>query len=324
MRREYLVLLLIIVLSGSYLFLRQDNRENYILPEIKQVDTAKITGLVIEKNHKPIKFVRQDKKWFVTDKRFPADQSAVEDMLSALKTFKLSLLVSENQDMMRYDLGPASRINIKALKDGDPVFQFSLGKIAPSHNHSYVMLLDDKNIYQADGNFRSHFDKTVQDFRDKKVMEFKKDSISKVIIKKDKKSKTLSRTEQLKEKQDEKAKEKAKITWASDDGKPVDRKSLDKLLSALALLKCHKFLEDISKKELEKQTALYQISLDNGSEISLSLFAGPDKDDKDAKENKEKEMKAVSSMSPDVFELDGFDNKEIVEGVESLLGINKK
>ena len=304
MRREYLVLLLIIVLSGAYLLLRQDNREHYALPEIKQIDSTEISELLIEKNQKSIKLSKQDKQWFVTDKAYPADKSAVDDMLSTLKNFKISLLVSQNKDLHRYELGPESRIDVKALKDGKPVFEFSLGKTAPSHNHTYIMLKEDKNIYQADGNFRTRFDKTVQDFRDKKVMGFPKDSIQQIILNKEKKTKTLTRTEQQAKKN-----EKPAIAWASDDGEPVDRKALDGLLSDLSFLKCQKFLEDISKKELEKQKPLCRITLKNGTDMSLSFFAD---------EENEEEMKALSSMSPYVFELSRLNGKEIVDNVDTL------
>jgi hypothetical protein len=308
MRREYPVLLLIIVLSGVYLFLRQDNMEHYTLPEIKRMDSTEISELLIQKNQEAIKFFKEEEQWFVTDKKYPADKSAVDDMLSTLKTFKLSLLVSQNQDRRRYDLGPENRIDVKALKEGQPVFEFSLGKTAPSHNHTYVMLQNDKNIYQADGNFRTGFDKTVQDFRDKKVMEFKKDSIKKIIIQKGKKTKTLTRTEQTKEN------EKSKIIWASDDGKAVDRKALNGLLSDLSFLKCQKFSEDISKEEFEKQKPLCRITLKNGIDMSLSLFAD--------KKDKEEEIKAVSSMNPYVFELSRFNGKEIVENIDTILNID--
>ena len=47
------------------------------------------------------------------------------------------------------------------------VFEFTIGKQAPSFNHTFVMTGSDKNIYHAKGSFRADFNKTVDEFKEK-------------------------------------------------------------------------------------------------------------------------------------------------------------
>nr|NJM04279.1 DUF4340 domain-containing protein [Desulfobacula sp.] len=178
MKKEYLILIALILLFSAYLFLHKENRDHYTLPEIDKIDTSELTGLALERKEGPLGFTRKDKQWVLTDKEYPADQASVDGMLDVLKTLKLSALVSEKQDLKRYELDEDHRILVKALKGEKSVFEFALGKTAPSQNHTFVMLKDDKNVYHAGGNLKTHFDKTLEDFRDKKVMEFQEASLN--------------------------------------------------------------------------------------------------------------------------------------------------
>lgn len=307
MKKEYLILIVLILLFSAYLFLHKENKDTYTLPQIKKIDTTQVTGLILEKKDGPVKFTRKEKQWFLTDKDYPADSALVESMLDALKTLKLSALVSEKQDLKRYELDDESRIMVMVMKNDDTVFEFSMGKTAPTQNHTFVMIKDDKNIYHAGGNLKSHFDRTVEDFRDKKVLEFKEASLKKVILEKDGKSKILASKEEKKDK------DKIDVVWSSEDGAFVDNQVVSTLLSTLSFLKCQKYLDSPTKAELEKKSPLCKIILENETGLELILFKG----------DKEEKLYGISSMNNYAFELSRFNGREIVSNVEKLLGIKK-
>jgi hypothetical protein len=175
MKKEYLILVALILILGAYLLFHKENKNNYVLPKIAKIDISKITGLVIAKIQIPIEFTKKEGTWVITDKEYPADSSSVENMLDTLKTLKLSALVSEKEDLKRYELDDENVILVKAMNGQKIVFEFTIGKTAPSFNHTFVKLTSDKNIYQANGSFRAYFDKTLEDFRDKKVLEVKEE-----------------------------------------------------------------------------------------------------------------------------------------------------
>jgi hypothetical protein len=169
MKKEYLILIAIIVFASSYLFLHKENQDNYKLPEIKTIDAAKITGIIIQKSKETINFTKKNDKWLLSDsdKEFPANSSFVKDMFDAVKTFKLTALVSRKSDLQKYELDQKKRINVQLSENNKTVFEFTIGKPAPSFNHTFVMIANDKNIYHANGSLKSDFDKTLDEFKEK-------------------------------------------------------------------------------------------------------------------------------------------------------------
>ncbi|OGR24305.1 MAG: hypothetical protein A2277_01945 [Desulfobacterales bacterium RIFOXYA12_FULL_46_15] len=307
MKKEYLILIVLILLFSAYLFLHKENKNTYTLPEIKTIDTAQVTGLILEKKDRTVQFTQKEKQWVLTDKEYPADPALVETMLNTLKTLKLSALVSEKQDLKRYELDDENRVLVKAMKNDETVFEFSLGKTAPTRNHTFVMIKEDKNIYHAGGDLKSHFDRTAEDFRDKKVLEFKDGSLKKVTLEKDGKSKTLI------SKEGKKDKEKTETVWSSEDGVSVDHKAVTELLSTLAFLKCQKYPDSPARTDLEKDKPLCKIILENEANLELILFKG----------DTEEKINGISSMNNYVFELSRFNGEQIISDVEKLLGIQK-
>ena len=314
MKKEYLILILLILLFSAYLFLHKENRDHYTLPEISAIDPSQLTDLVLEKKDGAIRFTRKDNQWVLTDKEYPADAASVQSMLDALKTFKLSALVSEKQDVKRYELDDENRIIVKALKGEESVFEFTLGKTAPTRNHTFVMVQNDKNIYHANGNLKPDFDKTVQDFRDKKVLEFKEASLKRIMVETGGKSKTLISREAATEEEEAPDKENPSVTWVSEDGTPIDHEGLANLLSTLSSLQCQQYLETPDKTGLEKSKPLGRIVLETETRLELTLFKG----------DQEEQINGISSMNGYAFELSRFNGKEILSHMEQLLGIKKE
>ncbi|MCG8619034.1 MAG: DUF4340 domain-containing protein, partial [Desulfobacterales bacterium] len=173
MKKEYLILIVLIAALSAYLFLKKDNQVHYELPVPAALETADITRVDITKNNTTITLTRGEENWTVAEAAYPVDQSAVDRVLDALKEVKLSALVSEAGDLVRYDLDQENGITVTAFADKDKeIRRLIVGKAAPSFNHTFIMLDDGKSVYQADGSFRNDFDKTVDDFRDKVVMDF--------------------------------------------------------------------------------------------------------------------------------------------------------
>ncbi len=308
MKKEYLILIVVIIFASSYLLLHKENRDNYKLPEIEDINTSKLTGIIINSSNGNIKFIKKGESWVLTDKEFPADSSSVQDMFDILKTFKLTALVSQNKNLQKYELDKKKHVRVKLLENNKTIFEFTIGKLAPSFNHTFVMLANDKNIYHANGSFRGHFNQSLDDFRDKKVLEFHEKSIKQFSIEKDGKTKTLISKE---EKEEEKENH---ITWSSEDGTSADKKVVSDLLSSISFLKCEQYPATPDKGSLKDKQPLCRIQLENKDTIELTIY----------KNDKQDNFIGISSMSDYLFSLSEFDGSRIVENIEKLLGIEKK
>lgn len=305
MKKEYLILILLILSFSAYLFLHKEDTDNTMLPEIKKIDVEKMTGIVLSKKEGPLKFFKEENKWTITDNAYPADLSSVKSMLDTIKEVKLSALVSQKGNLERYELDEDNRIQVKVTKNQDTLFEFSIGKTAPTANHTFVMVTNNKNVYHANGSFRSHFDKTLEDFRDKKVVEFKEKSIKQFTIEKDGLSKTLISHEEKKDK------EASSMDWKFQDGSSADKAIVSNLLSSVSFLKCEKYLDAFAKNELQKEAPLLTIRFENEEKNELILYKAKTKDN----------FLGMSSMNEYAFALNSYTGKEIVSNSEKLLGL---
>ena len=160
-KKEYLILLLVIVALSAYLFMRKEDRSLYELPVLPEVSKKEISKIEILKGNTGMVLNKKDEKWYIAPQNYPADGNLVDGMLAELETLTVTTLVSESGDYQRYDLGDDKKITVKAW-DGEKLLRnFEVGKAASSFRHTFVKLAEDNRVYHARNNFRNTFDKTV-------------------------------------------------------------------------------------------------------------------------------------------------------------------
>ena len=325
MKKEYIILIILIICLGAYLGFKQDNQVHYELPTIPQVDTARIDRLEISKAGRVVTLNKSENGWTVTDKKFPANTDDVNQMIDTLKEIKLSALVSEAKDLIRYELDDPHAVKVKALAGNEVLRSLAIGKTAPSYNHTFIYLNDtDRTVYQANGNFNGKFDKPAADFRDKQVLAFDPDSMKKITLEKQGKTVTLVKAPTA-EKPDQKKEDAQKdaptenttpekATWKNEDGSDVDQKTISDLLSSLSKLECQAFLNDDEAAQLKEKAPSCKISLENDKTFVLNLF---DKND-------DQDVEGSCSNTPYAFTLTSYKAEDIVSYTDKLMGIEKQ
>ena len=191
MKKEYLILTALILILSAYIVFHKDNNNTYSLLKINLPQKSKIIKLILGKNNKELIFKKEkEEKWIINT--YPANQSLVNNILDAISNLKVSALISsQKKDIKRYQLDNENKIKVKAFENDKKVFEFTIGKTAPSFNHTFVAFKNNPNIYHANGSFRPDFEKSIEDYRDKKILDFEKKSIKKIILKKNKISKKI-------------------------------------------------------------------------------------------------------------------------------------
>jgi hypothetical protein len=325
MKKEYIILIILIIGLSGYLGLKKDNQVHYELPTIPQVDTTRIDRVEISKADRLVVLNKGENGWTVTDKKFSANPEDIEQMIGTLKAIKLSALVSEAKDLARYELDDTHAVKVKALAGKEAVRSFVIGKTAPSYNHTFIYL-DDKNrtVYQANGNFKSQFDKEIADFRDKKVLEFDPAGVKKVTLEKQGqivtliKSQTPETTDQEKDETKKDLIEKKplpeKSTWKKEDGSLTDQKTISDLLSSLSKLECQAFLDEDKAARLKEIQPSCKILLENDKPFILNLF----------NKNDDQDVQGSCSYTPYAFTLSSYKAEDIVSYADKLLGIEQQ
>jgi hypothetical protein len=312
MKKEYLILTVLIVALSAYLVFKKDNRQNYTLPAPVKISKGEIDKIVITRKDLSLEIAldrsKDTESWVVTDKKFAADMTAVSNMLDVARNLKISALISESRDTLRYELDDDHAIQVNAFKGKKLLLSFMVGKTAPSANHTFIMLAGDPNIYQADKSFKNNFDTTVDNLRDKKVLTFKEASIKQITLKKDGVTKILTAIPSKDEK------EESAVSWKFKDGTSPDKKTLTNLLSSLSVLTCERFSDTLSKENLEKKVPFCKIILENEAPFVLNFF-----DEKNGDS-----LAATSSMSPYPFVLESYKRQDILSYVDKLAGLVKE
>jgi hypothetical protein len=320
MKKEYIILVVVIAGLCAYLALKKDNQINYDLPTLATVETTAVDQIHITGGDTPLTLSKTDKGWTVSDKAYPAASAAVNDVLDTVKTLNLSALVSESGNLVRYDLDPDNALYARVLANGKVVREFTIGKTAPSGNHTFVMLKNDTRVFQADNSFRDQFDKSVDEFRDKEVLRLKPADINTIFLEKNGVFQTLTRNalekdlpeDQLQDQaQDKKAAKTPAIQWVTADGTPADQTAVQDLLASLSRLECQNYKDDAGAAALKKQTPTCKISLENHQTFGLNIFSETQGDG----------VAATSSGSPYAFDLASYRAEDIVSYVDQILGL---
>jgi hypothetical protein len=317
-KKEYAILLVVIVALGLYLFFRSTDRTTYSLPELPRLKTQDLTKIEISKEGRTVTLTRQDGSWRVSPGDYPADTRLVDRMLDDLAALKVTALVSETHNYARYDLDDSHRVRVTAYQNNAVARDFQIGKAAETMRHTHIVLAQDPNVYHAQGNFRNDFDQSVESLRDKSVLAFKPDDVTEFTIETADRALTITKTaapqpvEETASPSDkgEEDKPAEASTWQISNGPTVGKESVKGLLADLAGLKCRAYLTDRAKTDFSQPT--YRIRIQSGETSTLEIFAPADEN--------ASEVPARSSLRSDPFTLSDFDLDPIKDFLADLNG----
>ena len=297
-KKEYIILAVIIIALSVYLVMRHSDRTLYELPKIPKVAKKEITRLQITRGDTVIELKKKDDRWYIEPLDYPADDEKVEHLLESLEDLTLTALVSESKNYNLYDLSPASEIHVKAWKGDTLERDIEIGKTAPSYRHTFVKPAGDVRVFHARGNLRNTFDTSPDALRDKMVLAFTPADIQEIEITNDQQTTVLNKTP-LPEKEtsapnSEKADElpaAPKTVWQAPDGRTGDENVVNSLLNTLSNLHCEKFRADDAKEAMNAPQLT--VRLKGPQEYRLNVFPKT--------EEKETQYPATSSGSKYAF-----------------------
>jgi len=315
-KKEYIILLSIIIAASLYLALRNQDRTSYQLPAIHKISAEDITKVEVLKGDTSFVLSKKGENWEVGPGEYPADTDKVEGILKTIEGLSVTTLVSESKNYNRYDLEGDKLIHVVARVGEKKARDFNIGKAATSFRHTFVKLDDDYRVYHAEGNFRSKFEQTIEQLRDKTVLSFNQEEIRGIKITKGDSIISLSRNEIPVEVNTPKEKEAqglppedVEVVWQTADGNKADESKLSRLLTMLSGLDCEKYLDDRKKEDAE--SPLFTIELSGNKDYSLSVFPKKDNDDKG--------YPAVSSENGDPFLLRESQADDLMKAPEDIL-----
>ncbi|MCB2208991.1 MAG: DUF4340 domain-containing protein [Bacteroidetes bacterium] len=203
--RTLILGVILVVAVAIYLFLEynQDNEKNY-RTQLPELDTAMIAQIVVSSpsGADQIVLIKEGHQWLVKsgDESFQADVNIIQSLIQNLDQANVKSVVSTSLDnreefQITDDLGTHVR-----FENADNTFKdIIIGKFDyiqannPNPNPysqqpqgemlSYVRVGDETSVYAIDGMIALGLGKTINDYRDKRIIDIQKESIDKLEFK---------------------------------------------------------------------------------------------------------------------------------------------
>ncbi len=303
-KKEVVILAVIIVAFSVYLVLRNTDKTHYELPEPEQLEKATVNRIVISHGGTVITLQRDDDRWLLQPQGYQADGNSVDKMLDAIAGFTLMSLVSESGNYSPYDLTDETKIRVEAFSEGEKALRFDVGKAASTYRHTFVSLEDDPGVYQARENIRKVFETDVGKLRDRTVLSFSKDSVAGFTVTSGADTLVLNKTDELALALSEDStgtQETPAPPWTAADGRPADEKVAVRLINRLSSLRCDDYIEGASKEDFTDP--IYTVTLSADGTIFLYIF----------EQREDKKYPAVSSQNDYPFLLPEWNTKQIMQ-----------
>ncbi len=142
---------------------------------VKQIDLKRRDG-----ENTSVRFTDQGKWEITSPKTLAADPAAVAAMTSAASNLVSTRVVDSNvTDLASYGLAPALLEVDIATKDGK-TSKLLIGENTPAGGDVYAKLDSDPRLFTMGGFNKASFDKVSKDLRDRRLMSFIQDKISRI------------------------------------------------------------------------------------------------------------------------------------------------
>lgn len=276
LKKEYMVLAVIVVALLLYILLKSTDKTHYSLPEVAKISRSAISKLVIVRPGGTLTLEGQGDEWKIQPQGYPADRSMVDRMLKAVEEFELSTLVSESKNYVQYDLTDDKKIVLEVFGGEESLAKLDIGKTASTYQHTYVRLDGDDKVYQARGNIRQPLDVEMDRMRDKVVAKMDRDLVTGITLQEAGEILTIQKYEEppvpqiTGEADSTAAPMPPKPMWTTDDGREAQENVVNGIISTLANLRCTEYIEDKNKEDFTDPA--FTITVEGSSSVTLQIF----------------------------------------------------
>ncbi|HTC90460.1 MAG TPA: DUF4340 domain-containing protein [Bryobacteraceae bacterium] len=151
-------------------------------PKILALSEADVTKVDVKKKGGDETVVeRAGGKWKMTaPKAYPADQDATNQLVTAASNISGDRVVEDKaSNLAAYGLN-SPNIEVDITSKGGKVSKLKIGDDTPTNSGSYAMLEGDPRVFTVASYVKTGVDKSANDLRDKRLLSFDQDKLSRV------------------------------------------------------------------------------------------------------------------------------------------------
>jgi hypothetical protein len=151
-------------------------------PKIVSIPEAQFREIHLQKaGAEPLVLRRDNGKWALTAPQpLPADPDASSSLVSTLSSVAADKTIEDNAaDLASYGLAnPTLKVQVTEM-DGKQV-ELAIGDDTPTNSGAYAKANGDPHVYTVASYIKTSLDKTVNDLRDKRLLTFDSDKLTRV------------------------------------------------------------------------------------------------------------------------------------------------
>ncbi|HTR34746.1 MAG TPA: DUF4340 domain-containing protein [Bryobacteraceae bacterium] len=152
-------------------------------PKILTLSDAGITQLVVKKKGAEDVVLQRNKanKWEITaPKPYPADQDTAAQLATSASNISADAVVEPKAtDLAPFGLTSPS-LELDITSKGGKVNKFSVGDDTPTNSGAYAALSGDPRVFTVGSYLKTELGKSLNDLRDKRLLTFEQDKLSRV------------------------------------------------------------------------------------------------------------------------------------------------
>ncbi len=151
-------------------------------PKILALTEGDITKIALKKKGVDETVVEKTNgKWQLTaPKPYPADQDAVSQLVTSAANVSSDRVVEDKaSNLSAYGLNSPS-LEVDITGKGGKVSKLEIGDDTPTNSGAYAMLAGDPRVFTVASYVKTGVDKSVNDLRDKRLLSFDQDKLSRV------------------------------------------------------------------------------------------------------------------------------------------------
>jgi len=316
-RKEALILGLVIIVLSLYLIFNKSDRSLYELPILEPVSGSEISKITLDSSNATVFFIRKSGQWVINEEAYPGDDASIKRVVDIVAGLSLTTLISESKNYERYDLNPGRKITVKAWTGDTLVREFDVGKTASGNRHTFVRLAGDHRVYHAEEGFRERVQTKADIFREKTVLSFERDQIEQVqVLKEDKQDIYLKDKTHKASGETASTPETTELApiWKNVAGKTIKANRLSKLIDDFSSLKCSAYIYERQKSEFK--TPIATITFKGAEAYSVQIYEKMQKEDSG--------HPAVSSQSEYPFIVPGWQVEQAIKALTDIELLEKE
>lgn len=183
--RSTLILALVLFGIGAYIYFVESKQivEENKKQKVLDVDAADVTGVTLTYADREIVLAKGDGGWRVTKPvDAQADDITVKNLINAVaEAVSKKTIDDPPQDLAKFGLGPPF-VTVKLTAKDKALPELKVGNTTAVSFSTYVQRGDQPKVYLTESAFRSGVDKQVKDLRDKKIVDFKEDDVTRIAL----------------------------------------------------------------------------------------------------------------------------------------------